>query len=58
MKVVALCNKLSRSKSSQLRGDEAGAEASAEENPPVVSNKTTGKTMEVTFELLSLLLEF
>ena len=46
MKVVALCNKLSRSRSSQLRSGES-AEPVVE--APVVSNMTTGKTAEVSF---------
>ncbi len=43
MKVVSLCNKLSRSKNSLLKGDaEPETQAAAE-----VSNNTTGATMEV-----------
>ena len=45
MKVVALCNKLSRSRSSKLGQEDP--EDQAVQQPPVVSNMTTGKTAEV-----------
>ena len=44
MKVVALCNKLSRSKQSLKAGEEPVAQPET-----VVSNNTTGKTAEVRF---------
>ena len=51
MKVVALCNKLSRSKQSLKAGEEPVAQPET-----VVSNNTTGKTAEVRFDIPKLAL--
>ena len=61
MKVVALCNKLSRSRSGKLRGDEEDVNGNVQPNggllqvptvsteSPSVSNMTTGKPVVVRF---------
>ena len=51
MKVVALCNKLSRSKQSLKAGEEPITQPET-----VVSNNTTGKTAEVRFDIPKLAL--